>query len=186
MQTRATWSDVHERLSLLADEAKVVSFVAWAVAAACLSTVVCGLLFGRCGQVQTIFLLGLALPIAHAAVPPVVIHVATDAGPTHALNPLHLGCHSDSGFVHQVRGFHSNYIFGESFERPQRNVTYGVSADAWRSSGNVTLTHDEGKTNVHFCFSNMGTAVERVRYRLQPLVSNYPAHTRTVSARHTH
>lgn len=35
---------------------------------------------------------------------------------THRVNPLFMGCHSDSGFGHQVRSFYSNLLFGESFE----------------------------------------------------------------------
>jgi alpha-L-arabinofuranosidase len=35
---------------------------------------------------------------------------------THQLNPLHMGCHSDSGFAHQPRGFYSQLLYGESFE----------------------------------------------------------------------
>ncbi len=63
----------------------------------------------------------------------ITIGVASDA-PTHRINPLFLGCHSDSGFVHQVRGFHSQLLFGESFEEPQPNVTYGASSNAWNFS----------------------------------------------------
>ena len=32
------------------------------------------------------------------------------------VDPLFMGCHSDSGFGHQVRSFYSNLLFGESFE----------------------------------------------------------------------
>lgn len=35
---------------------------------------------------------------------------------THQLNPLWMGCHSDSGFAHTERGFYSQMIYGESFE----------------------------------------------------------------------
>jgi hypothetical protein len=45
---------------------------------------------------------------------------------------MYMGCHSDSGFVHQVRGFSSQMVFGESFERPPANVTgSGKSSYAW-------------------------------------------------------
>jgi len=37
---------------------------------------------------------------------------------THKLNPLHLGCHSDSGFAHTERGFYSQMIFGEMWPPP--------------------------------------------------------------------
>lgn len=65
----------------------------------------------------------------------ITVAVDTEAPPSHRLNPLHVGCHSDSGFVHQVRGFHSQMIFGESFEKPQANCTYGESANAWSFTG---------------------------------------------------
>jgi alpha-galactosidase len=43
--------------------------------------------------------------------------VSVDASKvTHQLNPLHMGCHSDSGFAHQPRGFYSQLLYGESFE----------------------------------------------------------------------
>lgn len=69
--------------------------------------------------------------------PTFTVRVDTDSPPAHRVNPLYFGCHSDSGFTHQVRGFSSQMIFGESFEKPQANATYGVSADAWhfRSTG---------------------------------------------------
>ena len=50
---------------------------------------------------------------------------------SYKTNRLYLGCHSDSGFTHQVRGFSSQMIFGESFEAPQANHTAGVSSDSW-------------------------------------------------------
>ena len=36
--------------------------------------------------------------------------------PTHVINELFLGCHSDSGYGHAPRGFYSQLIFDESFE----------------------------------------------------------------------
>ena len=64
------------------------------------------------------------------------VHVDVDsASPaTHSINPFYLGCHSDSGFVHQVFGFSSQMLFGESFERPQPNVSYGQASEAWNFS----------------------------------------------------
>ena len=35
---------------------------------------------------------------------------------THELNPLSMGCHSDSGYNHQPRGFYAQLVVGESFE----------------------------------------------------------------------
>eukprot|EP01062_Namystynia_karyoxenos_P003544 TRINITY_DN11283_c0_g1_i1.p1 TRINITY_DN11283_c0_g1~~TRINITY_DN11283_c0_g1_i1.p1 ORF type:complete len:833 (+),score=275.17 TRINITY_DN11283_c0_g1_i1:84-2501(+) len=43
--------------------------------------------------------------------------VTVDAGnATHEVNPLYMGCHSDTGYTHQGRGFSSQLLFGESFE----------------------------------------------------------------------
>ena len=73
----------------------------------------------------------IALSVVASIAPPIpVAHIAVGTAPT-PINPLYMGCHSDSGFVHQVRGFSSQMIFGESFEAPQANVTAGKSADAW-------------------------------------------------------
>lgn len=47
--------------------------------------------------------------------PPVLVTVNSD-NVTHDVNPFFLGCHSDSGFVHQARGFYSQMVFGNSFE----------------------------------------------------------------------
>jgi len=37
-------------------------------------------------------------------------------GLTYSAWTMFMGCHSDSGFGHQVRSFYSNLLFGESFE----------------------------------------------------------------------
>ena len=47
------------------------------------------------------------------------IKISVDASKKlHAMNPLYLGCHSDSGFVHEVTGWSSQMLFGEMFEAP--------------------------------------------------------------------
>lgn len=80
---------------------------------------------------MTVFVLVAPWAAVAAATPTFTVSVATDSPPTHTVNPLYFGCHSDSGFTHQVRGFSSQMIFGESFERPQGNVSYGQAANAW-------------------------------------------------------
>ena len=68
--------------------------------------------------------------------------IAVDATkPTHEVNRLYMGCHSDSGFGHQVRGFYSNLLSGESFE-PEPSVTWGQTLLPPSANANVTL---EGK-----------------------------------------
>ena len=48
------------------------------------------------------------------------------------MNPMYMGCHSDSGFVHEVTGWTSQMLFGESFERPQAATRTGQSSYAWQ------------------------------------------------------
>ena len=69
-----------------------------------------------------------------ARLSPTHVHVSTDASRATQLNPNHMGCHTDSGYVHQVRFWSSQMLFGESFEAPPSNITYGVAADAWSTS----------------------------------------------------
>jgi hypothetical protein len=50
---------------------------------------------------------------------PAPAHVTVAVDPknvTHQTNPLFNGCHSDSGFTHQPRGFYAQMVLGESFE----------------------------------------------------------------------
>ena len=53
------------------------------------------------------------------------------------VNPLYMGCHSDSGFVHQVRGWSSQMLFGESFETPPDDVQEGQSSRAWHEGNEL-------------------------------------------------
>lgn len=53
----------------------------------------------------------------------------------HTVNPLYMGCHSDSGFTHQPRGLYAQMVFGEVFE-------FGLWPNAVQSgapSASVTL-----------------------------------------------
>lgn len=75
---------------------------------------------------------------------PVPMTVTVGKDVTHRINPLYTGCHSDSGFTHQVRGFSSQMIFGESFEKPQPNCSSGLASDAWSFSSSCKLC---GATN---------------------------------------
>ena len=69
------------------------------------------------------FSLSLLVFGASGARSPAATTVSVSAGAeTHPVNPLFMGCHSDSGFVHQARGFYSQLIFGESFESSLPNL----------------------------------------------------------------
>jgi hypothetical protein len=35
------------------------------------------------------------------------VSIVVDGNQTHPVSPFYLGCHSDSGFVHQPRGFYA-------------------------------------------------------------------------------
>ena len=59
----------------------------------------------------------LSAVLLHAANPPTTVTV-DPANRTHQINLLFMGCHSDSGYTHQPRGFYSQMVFGESFEVP--------------------------------------------------------------------
>merc|ERR1719201_2539324 len=57
---------------------------------------------------------------------------------THVIDPLFMGCHSDSGFAHTQRNFYSQMIYGESFEfntssswnyKPNRYDTHPTAAE---------------------------------------------------------
>jgi hypothetical protein len=57
---------------------------------------------------------------------------------THRLNPLHLGCHSDSGYVHQTRGFSSQMVLGESFEADHYPLASWSTLASANASGSAT------------------------------------------------
>ena len=69
----------------------------------------------------------------------------------HAANPMYMGCHSDSGFVHEVTGWSSQMLFGESFERPPNTTKPGQSSYAWQTvvdaavAGGATVALDSTK-----------------------------------------
>ena len=50
------------------------------------------------------------------------VDVVVDGSQTHPVSPLYLGCHSDSGFVHQPRGFYAQMVVGESFEQNMEGI----------------------------------------------------------------
>lgn len=54
-------------------------------------------------------LLSSLVSILAAGSPSTTITVKTGA-PLHEVNKMYMGCHSDSGFVHQVRGFSSQMV----------------------------------------------------------------------------
>ena len=86
------------------------------------------------------------------------IDISVDAGKVlHPMNERYMGCHSDSGFVHEVTGWSSQMLFGESFERPPNTTTPGQSSYAWQHvlkppATKATITLDPTKN-----FSNWPT-----------------------------
>ena len=60
---------------------------------------------------------------------PVSVSVAVDEV-THQISPLVMGCHSDSGYAHQARGFYSQMIVGDSFNATGfAQATWNIRAD---------------------------------------------------------
>ena len=75
----------------------------------------------------------LLLLAAAAAGSAAAIEITIDASHVlHEANPMYMGCHSDSGFVHEVTGWSSQMLFGEMFERPPNTTTPGQSSYAWQ------------------------------------------------------
>ena len=72
----------------------------------------------------------LALALAAAPAEPLAISVGSHV--EHAVSESFMGCHSDSGFVHQVRGWSAQLVFGESFEAPPNRTKPGQSSYAWQ------------------------------------------------------
>ena len=80
-----------------------------------------------------------AVSVAVALLPVVSASISVDATrSTHTVEPLYMGCHSDSGFGHQVRGFYSNLLSGESFE-PEPGVTWGQTLLPPTANASVTV-----------------------------------------------
>ena len=66
------------------------------------------------------------------------VSINAGGGPTHTVNPLYMGCHSDSGFGHQVRSLYSNLLSGESFE-PEPGATWGQTLLPPTADASVSL-----------------------------------------------
>jgi hypothetical protein len=84
----------------------------------------------------------LAQPLAHAA--STTLTVSLPAKPRE-VNPLIMGCHSDSGFAVEPFGFESQMIVGESFEVTGRTNWSGVSTNiSWnhRADGDALFAFD--------------------------------------------
>ena len=61
------------------------------------------------------------------------------------VNPLYMGCHSDTGYVHQARGFSSQLLFGESFEAaPGEAHTWQATIHASTANATVELLTGDG------------------------------------------
>ena len=122
----------------------------------------------------------LLLPLTSA--PPPTYTVTVDDRASHRVNNLFFGCHSDSGFTHQVRGFSSQMIFGESFEEPQANVTSGVAADAWHFDGMTSCGDTMSTVNSTVAPAMHGASSRRITSKPCPGdVDGYPKHSATPS-----
>jgi hypothetical protein len=66
---------------------------------------------------------------------PVTLTVDTGT-PTHTISPLAMGCHSDSGYAHQARGFYSQMIVASSFDAS------GFPDGRWNVDPSVSVSQD--------------------------------------------
>ena len=70
-----------------------------------------------------------AVAAAAESAPPVRVTFAAGPGAdTFPIKETFLGCHSDSGYTHQARGFYAQLIFGESFEQKLPNSAAGANS----------------------------------------------------------
>ena len=60
----------------------------------------------------------------------VAITIDTSLASSHEASPLVLGCHSDSGYTHQPRGFYSQMIVGASFETAINGIVNPAALEA--------------------------------------------------------
>lgn len=58
----------------------------------------------------------------------VEVRVDTSLAASHAANRLIMGCHSDSGYTHQPRGFYSQMVVGASFEAAINGIVPPIAA----------------------------------------------------------
>ena len=86
-----------------------------------------------------------------------MVEIQIDAlGPsTHIVNPLFFGCHSDSGYGHQVRGLYSQLVWGESFE-------IGGDVDSGASNGWTSVFRDQGQVELDRTQARHGWASKRL------------------------
>lgn len=99
----------------------------------------------------------LLLPFPTLASGPPPIGVKIDSSATHTPSRLYLGCHSDSGYTHQPRGFYSQLVFGESFEEvpgsyePWLNVT---SSGAIATASFSTTVAKQGSRSLNLSYTS--------------------------------
>lgn len=88
-----------------------------------MAVVAAALLMGQLGA--------LAVPSAAGGLSSAQATIAVDANATHPVSPFYLGCHSDSGFVHQPRGLYAQmYAVGVRMLRVASVSTLNHSSSA--------------------------------------------------------
>ena len=115
---------------------------------------------------QAAVLLRVALASVPTAAAPGTIAI-DGSRPTHTVNRMFMGCHSDSGFGHQVRSFYSNLLSGESFE-PEPGGTWEQPLLPATADANATLEGRgagmHGQTALHLVYRS-GTGLVGVGNR---------------------
>jgi hypothetical protein len=102
------------------------------------------------------FLLLLIAVVCFAQHNPDVVVTVDPGKVTHTPNPLHLGCHSDSGYTHQPRGFYSQLIIGESFEsvppaESDATVPVNAAVDSAVPLGYFTMKSKKDSVSIRHC-----------------------------------
>lgn len=89
-------------------------------------------------------------------IPPAAVTVHAGQA-THEVNPLYMGCHSDTGYTHQARGFSSQLLFGESFEAaPGESHTWQQTLLPSTAKATVELASGgfHGQTALHVAYAS--------------------------------
>ena len=77
------------------------------------------------------------------APPPAPAAAKVDAtARTHAVSKHYLGCHSDSGYTHQARGFYSQMVFDGSFEDTSAIASQSAWSDKIPATATATIAPD--------------------------------------------
>ena len=99
-----------------------------------------------------------AAAAAVAAGHSVTVDLATH---THRLNPLFMGCHSDTGYAEQPRGLYSQLILDESFEAEQHRSAFSSWQQVSSPGSAAVCTLDTDPAHAMNGFKSMKVVVTK-------------------------